>query len=75
MVEFEVLKAERKTFGTNNFIEVARKVAVTEDGRNEFVSVSRGWTADDGSDRWRQSLTVPDEDDVKKFIAEELLKV
>ena len=41
MVEFKTLSSEDLKFGKNNFVEVARKVAITEDGENEFVSLSR----------------------------------
>jgi hypothetical protein len=42
-VKFETISAEKKTFGRNNFLEVARKRAITSDGENEFISISRGY--------------------------------
>jgi len=68
-VEFETLKAEKKEFGRNNFIEVARKKAKTADGENEFISVSRGYFLPDGSERFKKSLTIPDIADIKEFVA------
>jgi len=59
MVEFETVKAEEVKFGKNNFIEVARKKAKTEEGENEFVSISRGYMLPDGTKRWKTSLTIP----------------
>jgi hypothetical protein len=70
MAEFETLKAEYINFGRNNFIEVAKKKAVSNDGEREFLSISRGFYLDDGSKRWKASITLPDEDDKRKKIAD-----
>ena len=69
-VEFETIGSERRNFGRNNFLEVARKKAVTDDGVNEFISVSRGYFLPDGSPRFKKSLTIPDDDELKNFVAE-----
>ena len=69
-VEFETLKAEKKDFGRNNFIEVARKKAKTADGENEFISLSRGYYLPDGSERFKKSLTIPDDDEMKGFVSD-----
>ena len=71
-VEFETVKAEKKPFGKNNFIEVARKKAKTEDGVNEFISVSRGYYLPDGSERFKRSITIPDDATIKEFVAEKI---
>jgi hypothetical protein len=71
-VEFETLKAEKKEFGRNNFIEVARKKAKTTDGENEFISISRGYYLPDGSERFKKSLTVPDIQEIKEFVADKV---
>lgn len=71
-VEFETISSDRIPFGKNNFIEVARKRAVSKDGATEFVSISRGYTMRDGSERYKSSLTIPDDDEVRKFIIEKL---
>ncbi len=70
MVEFETIKAEQVKFGSNNFIEVAKKKAVSEDGEREFISISRGFYLPDGSMRWKASITLPDEDENRKKIAD-----
>lgn len=75
MVEFETLRAEKVNFGRNNFIEVARKKAVAENGTNEFISISRGYYLPDESERFKKSLTIPDEEDIKKFIANKILEL
>jgi len=69
-VEFETLKAEKKNFGRNNFIEVARKKVKTSDGENEFISISRGYYLPDGSERFTKSLTIPDIPEIKEFVAD-----
>ncbi len=69
-VDFETIRSEKKTFGRNNFIEVARKKARTEEGENEFLSISRGYFLPDGSERFKKSITVPDDDAIKAFVAE-----
>jgi len=72
MVDFETIKSEEIKFGNNNFIEVARKKAVSEEGANEFISISRGFFAPDGTRRWKKSFTVPDVPEVINFVAEKI---
>ena len=70
MVEFETLKAEEVKFGKNNFIEVARKKATGESVEREFIAISRGFYLPDGTKRWKSSITLPDEQDKRKEIAQ-----
>ncbi|OGI14849.1 hypothetical protein A3K63_04020 [Candidatus Micrarchaeota archaeon RBG_16_49_10] len=72
-VEYETLKAEEIDFGNNNFIEVARKKAISEKGENEFVSISRGFKFPDGTKRYVKSFTVPQE--IVEKVAEQLKKM
>jgi hypothetical protein len=67
-IDFVTISADKISFGRNNFIEVARKKAVTDDGENEFISISRGYYLPDGTERFKKSLTIPDEEDVKEFV-------
>ena len=71
-VEFETIRAEKINFGRNNFLEVARKRAKTADGTNEFISVSRGYYLPDKSERFKLSLTIPDDPEIRAFIAEKI---
>ena len=71
-VEFETIKQEKVNFGRNNFLEVARKKAVTDEGANEFISVSRGYYLPDGSERFKRSITIPDDPEIRNFIAEKI---
>lgn len=75
MVEFQTIKSEEVKFGNNNFIEVARKKAITEEGENEFISLSRGFFLPDGTRRYKRSFTIPLENEVVNFISEKLKEV
>jgi hypothetical protein len=75
MVQFETLKAEEVKFGKNNFLEIARKKAITSEGENEFVAITRGFFAPDGTKRFKRSLAIPDEKEIKEFIAEKITAV
>jgi len=75
MVEYETIEAEEIKFGRNNFIEVARKKAVSEQGENEFISISRGYYLDDGSKKWKASIALPAEQDKREHIAELINKI
>lgn len=71
MVEYETINTEEIKFGRNNFIEVARKKAISEEGvENEFVSISRGYYLEDGSRKWKATITLPSEQEKKEEIAE-----
>jgi hypothetical protein len=70
MVEYETIEAEEIKFGRNNFIEIARKKAVSEQGENVFISISRGYYLDDGSKKWKASIALPTEDDKREHIAD-----
>lgn len=75
MVQFETIKSEEIKFGNNNFIEVARKKAIAENGENEFISVSRGFYAQSGEKKYRKSFTVPLDQSVIDFVAKTLKEV
>ena len=71
-VRFETIQSELVKFGNNNFIEVARKKAVSSDGENEFVAISRGFYAPDGSPRFKKSFTIPANPEVVDFIVSKI---
>lgn len=71
-VQFETIKAEKVNFGRNNFLEIARKRAKTSDGTNEFISVSRGYYLPDKTERFKRSLTIPDDPQVRAFVADKI---
>ena len=71
-VRFETVRAEKVNFGRNNFLEVARKRATTSEGTSEFIFVSRGYYLPDKSERFKRSLTIPDDPEVRAFIADKI---
>jgi hypothetical protein len=75
MVEFQTVKAEEVKFGKNNFLEIARKKAIVEDGENEFIAVSRGFFLPDGAKKFKKSLAIPDDVNIRKFVAENIMKI
>jgi len=58
-VEFQTIKSEELAFGKNNFLEIARKKAISERGENEFVSISRGFVNQTGEKRFKTSVSMP----------------
>src|SRR5512136_2733566 len=74
-VRFETLSAEKIPFGKNNFLEVARKKAITDEGDSEFISVSRGYFLPDGSEKYKKSITIPDDPAIKAFVIEKIGKL
>lgn len=72
MVEFENIKTEEIKFGNNNFIEVARKKAITPENENEFISVSRGFFTPDGQRRYKRSFALPIDNEVVEFVASKI---
>ena len=76
MVEFETIRAEKVNFGRNNFLEIARKKAIADNGgTNEFISISRGYYLPDETERFKKSITVPDDEEIKKFIADKIIEL
>lgn len=74
-VEYHTLSSDLVKFGRNNFIEVARKKAITDDSENEFITVARGYFLPDGTKRYKNSVTLPNEEEVRKFVSEKALSV
>ena len=75
MVEFQTVKSEEVKFGKNNFLEVARKKAIVEEGENEFIAISRGFFLPDGTKRFKKSLAIPDEQEIKDFVSSKLKEI
>ena len=57
-VSYEDINREEINFGKNNFLEIVRRKAITEDGEREFISISRGFYAPDGSKRYKKGNRV-----------------
>lgn len=71
-VEFQTMKSDEIKFGKNNFLEIARKKAVAQEGENEFIAISRGYFLPDGTKRFRRSLALPDQSDIIDFVVKKL---
>jgi hypothetical protein len=71
-VDFVTISSEKIPFGRNNFIEVARKKAITDEGENEFISLSRGYYLPDGTERFKKSVTIPDDAKIKDFVVDKI---
>ncbi len=75
-VDFETVLSEEVKFGTNNFLEIAKKKAITSDSENEFISISRGFfTPENDEKRFRKSIAFPVDSDVVDAVIEALKKV
>jgi hypothetical protein len=74
MVEFETISAEEIKFGRNSFVEVAKKRAKTDEGENEFISISKGFYLPDGTKRYSKgkNVSLPVEPDLIKQLADKL---
>ena len=70
MVDYETIESKEVSFGKNNFIEIAKKRAISEGGENEFISISRGYYLEDGSKRWKASVALPQEKEKRDEIAD-----
>jgi len=75
MVDFETIESFDVKFGNNNFIEVGKKKAVTEEGENEFISLSRGFFTPDGQKRYKKNFAIPTDPEILKQIIEALQKL
>ncbi|MBW6451619.1 MAG: hypothetical protein K0B02_02720 [DPANN group archaeon] len=76
-VTFETIKSIEVKFGENNFIEIAKKKAIPEDGEeNTFISISRGFfTKEEEEPRFKKSVAMPSDKEVIEAISKALLDV
>jgi len=75
MVEFETLETKEVKFGNNKFLEVARKVAKTPEGENEFISISKGFITPIGQKRFKNALGFPAEKEIMDRFIEALQSI
>ncbi|MCD6398882.1 MAG: hypothetical protein J7L08_03070 [Candidatus Aenigmarchaeota archaeon] len=75
MVEFKTVESTDVKFGNNNFIEVGMKKAVTDEGENKFVSLSRGFFTPDGERRYKKNFAIPSDKEVLDQIIDALKKL
>jgi len=75
MVEFETLETKEVKFGNNKFLEVARKIAKTPEGENEFISISKGFITPIGQKRFKNALGFPAEKKIMDNLIEALQSI
>lgn len=72
---FEALVERTYSFGRNAYIEVARKRLREGDAASDFLVISRGFYESDGSKRWTKFVTLPDDPELRAFLAKALQEV
>lgn len=75
MVEFETIQTKEVKFGNNKFLEVARKVAKTPEGQNEFISISKGFVAPTGQKRFKNALGFPAQKEIIDALVDALSSI
>lgn len=74
MARFETVREATRRFGTNSYLELARKRLVEDSGAaSEFLVLTRGFFESDGSKRWTKFVTVPNDADLVTWLARALL--
>lgn len=72
-VRFETIGDPLKIpFGKNNFLEIAKKKAITDEGVNEFISISRGYYLQDKSERFKKSVSFPNDPEIKNKLIDKI---
>jgi hypothetical protein len=71
MVEYNTLKSTDIKYGTNNFLEVARK----EIEGAEFISLSKGYFLPDGTKRYKAGIGFPDDGATPKRLADAVMEM
>ncbi len=66
--EFKTLKSYSINFGTRNFIELALKEATDGTEVNRFISISKGYTDQEGNKRYKKSLGFAVNEEVIDFL-------
>lgn len=75
MTTFETIEKHETEFGNNDFIQVARKVAKSDDSSTEFIALTRGYLDAQGARRYKTNLTIPPDSDLIEFVQDSLAAV
>lgn len=75
MVEFETKNVKEVKFGNNKFLEVALKIAKSENGESEFVSISKGFITNEGQKRFKNALGFPAETEIRDQLVAALQEI
>ena len=76
-VSYDTLVSKSIDFGTNNFLEIARKRARAEGEERVFVSMTRGFyiNGDAEQKRFKKSIALPDDPEIVCAVADTLKTV
>lgn len=75
MARFETVRDATRKFGTNSYLEVARKRLIDEKGgTSEFLVVTRGFFDEDGTKRWTRFVTMPGDRELVAWFADALTR-
>jgi len=74
MPEFQTVDRELFKFGTNKFIEIARKKVIDNDRENVYIAISRGYINSQGEEIFQRGkqISLPDIKELKEFISEHI---
>lgn len=72
MASYVTVREDTFRFGTNGYVEVARKRLVEEGVASEFVLLTRGFVDSDGRKRWTRFVTLPADPEMVGWLAEAL---
>ena len=72
---FEALSERTRTFGKNAYLEVARKRLRDGVATTDFLVVTRGFFEGDGTKRWTKFVTLPDDAELRAWLAQALREV
>lgn len=73
MARFDTVRETTHRFGTNSYVELARRRLVDEKGASiEFLVLTRGFIDEDGAKRWTRFVTLPDEPALLAWVMEAL---
>lgn len=73
--EFKTLKSYSIDFGTRNFIELALKEAREGEKFNRFISISKGYTDQEGQKHYKRSLGFAIDKEVIDFFIEKFPEI
>ncbi len=72
MAEFEKIESEVIEFGEGEFLEICRKRKISKEGEEEVIAIEKGFLDEKGNRRYRNNLSIPEEDRLVDFLVEKL---
>ena len=72
MTDYVTVKTLRHDFGRSNFVQVQRLHLRDDHTKTTFLAITRGFVDKHGEDRHERFVTMPDEPDVRAWLANAL---